>query len=495
MNTPDKQALLIALRRKDRLIKSDPLVYYRPHNGNGRGGQDAFHRSVAKVRATITGNRWGKTTCGAAEDAAWLRGERVWYPKTDPARTSGIPKRRVKGLVIVTDWDICHETWTKEGGAIPGKLWEVVPGSQIKTTRRNNAGVVAYLEHVSGSELFFDTVKSFASNPQGAESKDWDFIHVDEPCPQAMFAAHARGLMDRHGCAWFNLTALREPWIIDYCEENGWVYYGATDENPTITADAIADLKKLLTPDEIECRINGMPLHLAGLVYKQFDASRHVLTDPPRGWSDLLTPPKEYTLYCRIDPHPQQPHAVLFCAVSPLGFRHYYREIFRKCTVDDLCREIREITKGRNVYSYKIDPIAWVPDPTTKRNAAQAFRDNGIPIVRAHKDLQGGILCVNMALARKEPTEVYFHSTCQRTLWEIKRYCWDQDNPNHPVDENDHMMENLYRTEIDRPKWVDPGEYPNRVEEIEIPSTDLSMPSLGYMDTQMENDAALLTLE
>jgi len=33
----------------------------------------------------------------------------------------------------------------------------------------------------------------------GSESSDFDFVHVDEPCPEPMYKAAARGLIDRNG--------------------------------------------------------------------------------------------------------------------------------------------------------------------------------------------------------------------------------------------------------------------------------------------------------
>ena len=495
-----KQQYLLALREKARLVSEDPLRYfYKPHNGRGRGGQDAFHRAAAthRIRGTFTGNRWGKSFCGTAEDLAWLRGERPWYPASDHARRAGIPAHPVKGLIIVTDWDICDEVFTTQAGDRPGKIWQLETAANIKSTKRNSSGAIASIEHRSGSVLHFDTVKSFLSNEQGAESKDWDFIHVDEPCPEALFKAHARGLIDRGGSAWFNLTALREPWIIDYVEQHGWAYYGDIWENPSLNATSIEAYAALLSDEEKECRLFGKPLHLAGLVYKQFDERRHIIEGTPSGWENELTPPRSWTIYVRIDPHPQTPHAVLFCAVSPTGQRIYYREIFRKCTIPELCIEIREYLRGYTVGSIKIDPSAWVPDPVTKRNAAAAFRDGGLNPVKARKDLEGGILSVSAALSLKDPTMLFFTKSVRRTLWEIRRYCWDPERLNRPIDRDDHMMENLYRMEIDKPRHLD-AESGITVGEYEITSTRLSEPDLSYLNQEsssFERDALAATLD
>jgi hypothetical protein len=382
----------------------------------------------------------------------------------------------VKGLVVCADWDIVHEVWTRETGDPPGKIWKYLPRDIIKSKRKNHAGVVAYIELKNGSELFFDTVKSFLSNPLGSESKDWDFNHYDEPAPEQMFKANARGLMDRSGSVWFTLTAISEPWIWDYCKAEGWTYTGSTYENPYLTEAAIAKFESTLTDRERQCRLYGKPLHFAGLVYKVFDRERHVLKHPPYGWVDFTHPPLSYTLYVRIDPHPETPHGVIFCAVAPNGVRYYFADLFEKVLVNELCTSIRNITKGYTVISAKIDPAAYIRDPVTGRSMAGEFNDCGVCVIKASKDLSGGILKVEKELAKDNPQMVYFCPTAERTLYEIERYCWDPDKPNKPIDKDDHLMECLYRCEVDSPQWYDPETEESAVSDIEIPST----PSLSF---------------
>src|SRR5882672_2916007 len=84
------------LEQKAKLVKGFGLLNYVPHPK-----QDRFHRAGAFKRRLVTaGNRFGKSQMGCAEDCAWLYGERLWYPHGSEARTIGLPKRPVKGLVI-----------------------------------------------------------------------------------------------------------------------------------------------------------------------------------------------------------------------------------------------------------------------------------------------------------------------------------------------------------------------------------------------------------
>jgi len=468
-------------RKLNKALKADPLQFYRPHSG-----QDQFHRSCFKRRAVFAGNRWGKSQCGCAEDISWLRGFRAFYPEGDPGRTAAIPRHPVKGLVITQDWDKVDEIWTSQRGDRPGKIWKYMPQgfvSSNKHVRRNHSGAIDMIECANGSVLRFDTVKSWMANPAGSESSDWDFIHVDEPCPEGMFKGTARGLIDRGGYAWFTLTALTEPWIVDMFHENGygttlrdgfWSITGSTYDNPYLTADSIADFEKLLTEDEKQCRLQGVPLHLAGLVYKNFKYAKHVLHEPPLGWLAIDDPPDDYTIHIRIDPHPQVPHCVLFCAVSPLGYRFYFADIFQSGTVPEIAKAIKARCAKRHIASVKIDPIAFNEDQNNPGTTlASQFVRNGIYVTKARKDLEAGIIKVNQELAR-DPQCMWFCVTVRRTLWEIQRYSWDLKGSNKPVDKDDHAMECLYRMELDDPWWSDNKNAGIHVDDIVITHTDTS---------------------
>ena len=134
-----------------------------------------------------------KSTMGCAEDCAWLRGERPWVAIDDPARRSGVPQHAIKGLVIVNDG-----TKSRRFGPV---RTERFGGSCQRTSSssgtRNHSGAIdtVVVTNPFGSTLTlrFDTVRSWMINPLGSELSDWDFIHVDEPCPEGMFKAAARG--------------------------------------------------------------------------------------------------------------------------------------------------------------------------------------------------------------------------------------------------------------------------------------------------------------
>ena len=490
MNPTIDERKLLALREKQLLTRrlelkqQNGLAFYQPHPG-----QDRFHRAGNfKHRMVRCGNRYGKSTLGCAEDIAWMLGERPWYAKGDPARFAGIPQRPTKGLVITTDWDKVDEIWTSEqgrGGSV-GKIWQFAPRGFIKHRRRNHSGAIEQLTGENGSILRFDTVESFKKNPMGSESSDWDFVHVDEPCPEAMYKAAARGLMDRGGSDWFTLTPLSEFWINDmFFPRPGagvqsfrpgtiWAQQGNTSDNPFLTPEAIADYVALLNPDEVECRLKGIPLELSGLVYKNFHYDRHVLQSLPKGWTAFDNPPRDYVIYCAIDTHPQTPMAVLFVAVAPTGQRFIYDEIWAKASVEELARMILYKLEGRNWSIPKCEPAAWIDDPITGSSIAEEFGKAGLFVDKASKAKSFGILKMNGEFAK--PGNVFVSPTCTRFLFEINRYCYDKENK--PVDKDDHMMENMYRLFINDPIWYDPdkGSGPITVDDFAITRSETDLP-------------------
>lgn len=456
------------LKARVEAIRNDGLPYYRPYSK-----QEAFHTSPSKRRAFFAGNRSGKSHMGCAEDCAWLRGERPWYPEGNPFRTQGIPQRPVKGLVIATNWDKVDEVFTSNRGG-EGKLWRFLPRDGfVKRTTRNHEGKICIVECANGSVLRFATVRSWMNDPQSVESTDYDFIHVDEPIPEGMWKGASRGLVDRDGFAWFTLTSLSEPWITDAFlpdgafEQSMFKVEGAIYDNPYLSQEAIRMFEASLNPDERECRLYGKPLHLAGLVYKNFQYDKHVLQTLPKGWRSFSEPPKDWSHYYYIDPHPRTPNMVLFLAVDPHNRLFFFHDIFERVNVRELCSLMKKVLDGRHVVHGRIDPLAYIIDPETDRTWADDFAMWGFPVDKAVKDPYHGINRTQERFEETPPT-IFFSPSCRRSLWEIQRYHWDEEK-NKPVDKDDHAMECLYRAILDEPCYVDPKTFSFPINEISIP--------------------------
>lgn len=454
------------LQQRNLHKKNNGILYYKPHPK-----QIAFHKAGwAKRRYVRTGNRWGKSTAGAAEDISWCRGERVFFPEGSEERTVGIPRRAVKGVILVQDWEKADEIFTNQSdGAQRGKIFKLLPTEWFEAVEKNNTGHVCkiLIKSIYGgvSTIFIDTVKSFLSNAQGQESSDWDFIHVDEPIPQAMWEANARGLIDRGGYAWFLCTPQTEMWINDYffpegtirsifadglaiATESKWLITGSTYDNENLSEEDIRMYKQDIPKAHWATRIDGKPKALAGTIYTAYDCNVHLYTGIPFGWKSHFNPPENYTIRVAIDPHPTTPHAVLFAATSPFGITYFYQEIWDQCLSALLAKQILHALNGRKPHVIICDPLALQEHPNDGRRMVDDFDLEGLVVQTADKDLARGILNVQNMLDERDMhgnPVLKFSNHLIRTLFEFDRYVYDPETGKPKLTLSDHMMENLYR--------------------------------------------------
>jgi hypothetical protein len=455
-----KSHLLALARRKAEILKERRLELFVPHPKQAL----FFENSSKRRRGVFTGNRFGKSTLGVIEDICWLIGERPFFPITHPLRYLGIPEHGVKGVVVAADWDKVGEIFTNnDSEERQGKFFFYLPQRNIKEVGRSKQGVINRFvieNSINGmrrqSSLSFETVKSYKNDPLSLESSDYDFIHLDEPVPEDMWKALSRGLIDRNGYSWWLLTSLMYPWMYEEALEGSvndpdiwWMLEATTDDNPLLSEEAKRLYFQNLPDDELECRRLGRPLAHGRLVYGNFSVDKHVWDTQkrgiPAGWTrgsdDILRPPKEYLCGFALDPHPQVPHAVLFCALAPTGQVFFYHELFKKTTLTELAQEIKRILGPNRIGFQLCDPCAWVEDPETGRCWADAIFEAGLYVQEASKSKTTGIIQTNDLFASDRKVFVLDHLKNFRR--EIKKYFYDRENK--PIDKDDHMMECLYR--------------------------------------------------
>lgn len=500
-------------KRKADLRRQNALAFYEPHSK-----QRAFHLAAEYHRRYArTGNRFGKSEMGAAEDIAFALGERPWELEGSPQRYHGIPKYPTKGLIITTDWDKSTAVFTsEEGGEHQGKLWKYIPAKSFISSSRNHSGAIDTIRvrHRSGgtSVIHLDTVKSFKQNPLGQESESWDWIHIDEPVPEQMWKAVARGLVDRDGKAWFTCTPLTEPWIDSkfspdietqskdsdgFAHDSYWMMTGSMDDNPHNSPEAIARFMAELTDDERECRRTGIPTAYSGIVYKEFSWDIHVLRDAPPGWKDWASPPPTFTRRFAIDYHPRKPHHVLFIATGPDDRQYVYAEIFLSCLMSELVTEIKAVLRGEPTTPGLIDPLASTPNRVTDITPLEEVLRLGLPVMPATKDPHNGILKVKELLRARDRVGRPMLSVCsglRRFLFEISRgFVWDGES-NKPVKQDDDAMENFYRLCLQGLPYIEhePSSLlANVIPLRSLDSTDLDFSTLSSADLELDDVRAL----
>ena len=495
-----RKELELETRKRD-LRAAYGINFYRPHFK-----QHKFHTCDKTSRFLRTGNRFGKSECGIIEDISWCLGGRLWYRnafdildgtravaeahpggKDHPYVTRGIPRRPVKGLLLVVDWDMAKEVFTNQTDdpKTCGKLWKFLPKDSIGKVTLSRGGHIERVEikrlpEFGGgvSTLKIDTIESWKHNKLGGESADWDFIHVDEPIPELMFKSYARGLMDRNGSSWFTCTPLDQMWINDmfipdsrrinaaatdagFSAKDSFVITGSSYDNPHRNDAGLEKFKATLTREEVECRIDGNPLELAGAVYREFIWDMHVLADLPKGWTAFHEPPLDYTVRVAWDVHGARvPQAVLFAATAPTGDVFIYDELFCEPLITPNAQLVKRKLANRHVVSQIIDPRALIVNPVTETaDVLEALMAEGLFFEPASKDMQTGISRTKEKLNERNaasslPT-TWFSPKLTRTLWEFSHYVYDT-KTNEPKDQDDHMMENLRRLVLNGLGYVEP---------------------------------------
>lgn len=222
----------------------------------------------------------------------------------------------------------------------------------------------------------------------------------------------------------------------------------------------IARMVANYTEEEKAARVHGQFMHLIGLIYKEFTKSVHV-TDKSFYDLDLGA----FTISYAIDPHLTLPQAVLFMATLPNGAHLVADEIFEECTRQHLAEMIRGKlerfrTMGGQIRELGvIDPSAVIEDPVTHTSVINDLRQAGLKLIPASKDRDRGEDFVHRALQKNANGEVtlQFAANCTRTIWEMGRYQRDPKRPGKRLDEDDHMVECLYRLFLTAPKFSRPG--------------------------------------
>lgn len=338
------------------LREACPAFYYRPNtaaseefivsHGGSRGslskGDTPFFESDASRRVAIGGNRSGKSTKLVLEAGAFCIGCRPWYPPDNEWFRRGLPEqprlKRVRVHFVVSNFD----TQLNEILDELGRWWPEVWYDKIKVD-----GKVRQINWLGGQGVwYFLSHKQFTEDFEGIET---DLAVWNEPPPKDKWVALHRGLVSSGGRAivgatpltksdWFwndvinpNTDGVNRNYLITYhsiwdnCAENGGC---ATQKAENVAAF----LEDVADPDERLAREHGHPMHLAGLILKDFRPEQHLI--------DPFPLPENAMIVGGIDPAGSKPFAGLFCAYLPdpkLGWvGHFFDEVWVPQTRSDL---------------------------------------------------------------------------------------------------------------------------------------------------------------
>lgn len=402
-------------RKKQELTRleiNNPLIFYKPYESKiikGRYPQDIFHRSMAKIRLFVGGNRSGKSRAGFIEDCWNAIGNH-------PYAENKVPKH---GWIISL-------SFKKQVEVTEPNLRKLLPPSMIKTWDTTKGIIVLTNGSTIGLKSCEQDLDVF-----GGVSLDW--CHCDEEPPgikgKKIYDEILMRLLEYRGRVWFTLTPVSGmSWtyeeLIERAVYDKDIYYIEVDtrENPYIPSDEIETTAKKLSADEIEMRLKGKYIQFAGLVYKEFNKDLHVINP--------FNVPSDWKLYRAIDHGINRNHPCV-CLWVAISDREEYYIIDEYYETDKIIREncnaIKIITAGRKVEWTAIDPATESRDPRSGKTLRNEYLENGIPTVALRSDKNLGIEKVKQLLLPDTVSgrpRIYIFSTCYNIIREFCRYKW-----------------------------------------------------------------------
>ncbi len=400
---------------------SKSLINYTPH-----AKQKEFHSAQTQLRLYLGGNRAGKTVGGIIEDIWWLT-------KTHPYRE--IPAGQIRGRYVAPDFPNGVEKialpmfkqWLPVSTLINGK-WDDSWSASKRTLTLANGNFIEFMSNDQETDAFAGTSRHF--------------IHYDEEPDKRVFVECSMRLIDVEGSAWITMTPVEGmTWVYEELWENRDINSNLTvitvdmDDNPYLSEAGKAIALQGLDSHELLARKQGRFVALTGLIFRNFDHTRHVL--PPV--SKIISP--EYFIYESMDHGFNNPTAWLWHYVRSDGVVVTFKEHYaREMTVDQHADKVKEI---RRTLKHPIqltvgDPSISQRNAVTGNSIQTQYALNSVRIALANNDVQGGINKMNSYINQNK---WFVTEDCVNLLKELRKYRWKTWDSSKTAQKNDRRDE------------------------------------------------------
>lgn len=407
--TPAQMLVLLGENLKKQAVTPN-INGYKPH-----AKQMLFHKSPAKGRLYIGGNRSGKSYGSVAEDVFYARGRHPY--RTIPG--NGEPTR---GRVVAVDYlqGVEKIILPLVSRLIPPSellngSWEDSYNKQLRTLTLTNDATIEFMSYESDLEKFAGT------------SRHW--VHFDEEPPKHIFNECLARLVDTDGDWWISMTPVEGmTWVYDDIYMPGKEGKKGIDvieadmlDNPHIKPEAAERFLSGLDDEERKAREHGNFVQLGGLVFKRFDPAIHVIP--------YELPSRTWEWYLSLDHGYNNPTAIYWHAVSPEGnaitfAEHYQREM--------LVEQHAAVIHARNAGFARI-PDLYVADPAiAQRNGVTGtsihteYANHGIPFALGNNDVLTGVSKMASYIKPNYAGKPKWHITenCVELIRELRKLRW-----------------------------------------------------------------------
>lgn len=432
--------ILTELSAYETAFTQQRIVFFKPIPGKGQ--ERFFEHQTDNVRLVLGSNRSGKTVCGVCEAIAHSLGYRPWLPAGHPLRVVRLSNGRPipvpnVGRVLAENYEQAIRQ------TIMAKFDEWAPKQLIKRIEKNTRGIPVAIEWQNGSMIY---LMSNDQDDMAFEGPAGHWFWCDEPPEYRKYTGLKRGLVDHNGHCWITMTPLSQPWINDsivaragdpnsgISMEKFYIWDNCIENGGYLERSAIEAFLGDLREEELEARLHGNFLHLAGLVYKTWEPR-------PPYWIPEFEIPRSWPRVQFVDPHSHKPLALMWAAISPTDRVFVYRAVYERAikTVADAAAFIKRVegwkdskTPGPDAEPVSLRIIDWSSEThevTSGTSVRRAFAEHGLLYHKAKKqNAEYGYDKIHEALKLatewSEPQLVVFN-TCAPVKQNFTHFCYD----------------------------------------------------------------------
>lgn len=366
--------------------------------------QDEIAKDRHRFRVLCCGRRWGKTTLAVEEikGVALSKNARIAYiaPTYQQAR------------------DIAWQILIKELKPIIKKVNE----SRLELEVLNLNGGTSLIQ-LKGWEAV-ETLRG----------QFFDFIVIDEVASMRNFWVNweeviSPTLTDRKGGVMFISTPkgfnhFYDLFNVEAKDSDFKSFHYKSHDNPFLPPEELERQQRALPEDRFAQEYLADFRKTEGLVYKEFDRTRHVTEEQPKTVADTLA---------GIDWGHKNPASTHRYRRD--GDRHYWidREFYKT-----------EQTTEQIVQSIDYKPSKVYPDPAEPDRIAIAVK-MGLNCREVSKDIEAGVDTVKELFKQNR---IHIHPSCKNLIAELETYHYPEKKPDQnekelPVKEKDHAMDEM----------------------------------------------------
>lgn len=455
------ERLAVLRGERERLKKDGGIWLYAPQTHKDEITdkdiyQDAFHRSLKKIRWIFGGNKSAKSYPTKAESTWWATGEHPYRKVPSP----------VRGWVVSLDFPSSRDVSERllQHFIPKSRLvkWDSSKGQIFVKSKNRESGVWGI------SEITLKSCDSGVTKFQGA---DLDFEDFDEEPPYDIWKECKPRLWVRNGSMWCAETpTLGMTWtqdeIIDKVGIDPKIQIFNFDSrwNKYLNREELESEIKQMDRDEFEIRILGKPIQLSGQIFKNFRVDVHVI-EPFNIPNNIY-----WTKYRSLDHGLHNPTANLWIAFDKENDMYIYNELYEtEKTIEENCYAIKTISADDKYTWSTIDGSTKTRKADDKFTYYDIYKKFGFiakPIWLTEERISNAINETNQRMKIDEKTHkprIFIFKTCFNTIKEISRYRWktfrkqdDRNVPEKPQDSMNHAITAIFFNILSNARYIPP---------------------------------------